>query len=340
MTEIGTTPDLNCSVNHTGDVEGEWFGDTACGTFVAIGGVLYGPADIPSGANASPRTPWTPVSQTTGGTGTAGDPFTITTEVAGGPIQVRQVDSYVTGQESYRTDVIVTNTSATPLQAIVYRAGDCFLADSDEGFGRVDPGGSGAAVSCVDSVGGVPGTRLVQFLPLTPDSTYQEALDSDVWTVIGDQQPFPSTCRCNDEVDNGIGLSWPVNLPSGGSASVSALTTFSTTGVLPVRAGKTADADAVMPADTNGYTVSFHNGNTTAATLDSVTDTLPAGFTYVTGSSTGGVTTDPAVSGQEVTWTGPFTVPAGGDLSFHFEVTVSSTVGLYTNSVSALSGTS
>ncbi len=56
-------------------------------------------------------------------------------------------------------------------------------------------------------------------------------------------------------------------------------------------------------------------------------------------SSTGGVTVDPAVSGQQVTWSGPFTVPGGGDLIFQFAVTVSSTPGRYTNSVTALSST-
>ncbi|HEX3393124.1 MAG TPA: hypothetical protein VHS52_01240, partial [Acidimicrobiales bacterium] len=102
LTQIGTTTDLNCSVNHAGDAAGEWFGDTACGTLVATGGVLYGPADIPAGSSAAPRTPWTPVSQTTGGDGSVGNPFTITTDVTGGPLAVRQIDTYVIGQESYR----------------------------------------------------------------------------------------------------------------------------------------------------------------------------------------------------------------------------------------------
>jgi hypothetical protein len=64
LTDIGISTDLDCSVNHTGDSAGEWFGDTACGTFLASGGTLYGPAYVPAGGSASPLTPWTAVSQT------------------------------------------------------------------------------------------------------------------------------------------------------------------------------------------------------------------------------------------------------------------------------------
>jgi uncharacterized repeat protein (TIGR01451 family) len=245
----------------------------------------------------------------------------------------------VIGQESYRTDVTVTNTTAASLQAIVYRAGDCFLANSDTGFGRVTPGGSGTAVSCIDSVNGAPGTRVEQFLPLTANSHYLEAAFDDVWAAVGTQQPLPDTCRCADDIDNGIGLSWAVTLIPGASASFSELTTFSPAGVVPVVTAKTADAAVALPSTADGYTVTFHNANTAAATLDTVTDTLPAGFAYVAGSTTGGVSTDPTIAGTSLTWTGPFTVPAGGDLTFHFGVTVSAAEGLFTNTATATSGT-
>lgn len=339
LTQISTTADLNCAVNHAGDASGEWYGETACGTFVAVGGVLYGPAGLPAGSSASPRTAWTPVSQTTGGAGTAGSPFTITTDVTGGPVQVHQVDAYVVGQESYRTTVTVTNTSTSQLPAVVYRAGDCFLANSDTGFGRVTPEGAGTSVACVESVNNAPGARIEQLLPLTAGSRYLEAEYSEVWAAIGSQQPLPDTCRCGENIDNGIGLSWSPNLEPGVPVSFSELTTFSPAGVVPVVAAKTADTPTVLPGAADGYTVTFHNANAAAATLDNVADTLPAGFNYTTGSTTGAITTNPTVAGQTLTWTGPFTVPAGGDLTFHFGVTVTSVPGLYTNSVTAASGT-
>src|SRR5580693_6171392 len=36
LTNIGISSDLNCSVNHTGDSAGEFFGSTACATEIAI----------------------------------------------------------------------------------------------------------------------------------------------------------------------------------------------------------------------------------------------------------------------------------------------------------------
>ena len=41
------------------------------------------------------------------------------------------------GQESYRTDVSLASTDNASHAAIAYRAGDCFLQDSDEGLGQV-----------------------------------------------------------------------------------------------------------------------------------------------------------------------------------------------------------
>ncbi len=344
LTQIGTSSDLNCSVNHVGDTAGEWFGDTACGTFVAVGGTLYGPADIPAGGAASPRTGWTAVSQNTSGTGTAASPATITTVVNGGSVvQVTQVDSYVFGQESYLTSVTVKNTSGSPETLVLYRAGDCFLANSDFGFGRTDTVGAGKAPTCIESngAGTGPGTRIEQLLPLTAGSNFVEDGYSTVWADVGSQQPLPNTCTpCATAVDNGIGLSWSMTLAAGASQTFSHLSTFSPTGQVPIVASKAADASGATSGAQDGYTVTFHNGGAGAATLDSVTDTLPAGFTYVAGSTTGAITANPTGSTGQVVWTGPFTVAAGGDLTFHFNVTVATTAGHYTNDITAASAAS
>jgi hypothetical protein len=77
LTRIEITSDLNNAVNHVGDVNGEWFGNTASGTFLAVDGTLYGPANVPAGGLAAPRTPFTPLGQSgPSGTGTAGNPYT------------------------------------------------------------------------------------------------------------------------------------------------------------------------------------------------------------------------------------------------------------------------
>jgi len=94
----------------------------------------------------------------------------------------------------------------------------------------------------------------------------------------------------------------------------------------------------VAPGAGDGYTITVSNPNGTAATLNSITDTLPAGFTYVSGSTTGITTANPAVSTQTLTWSGPFTVPASGNATLHFNVTVSTVAGAYLNNAGGDAG--
>src|SRR5262245_27834427 len=85
LTAITISTDLNCDVRHAGDTAPEWFGTTACGTFAVdqSTSTLYGPASIPAGGSASPKTAFTPVSQAgPTGSGTSADPFTIVTVVS------------------------------------------------------------------------------------------------------------------------------------------------------------------------------------------------------------------------------------------------------------------
>jgi uncharacterized repeat protein (TIGR01451 family) len=337
LTSVRITPQLNCDIRHTGDSSAEFFGQTACGTFLNIGTALYGPASVPAGGSAtgaSGYVPWTAVSQTgPTGTGTPGDPFkviTVVTAGAGGPT-VTETDTYIAGQEAYRTDVTVANATAAPVDGRLYRAGDCFLQNSDSGFGRVD----GAAVACTADA--TPGTRIEQWFPLSAGSHYFEAGFSAVWAKIGAKLPFPDTCQCAIHQDNGAGLSWDFTVPAGGAITKSHLTSFSPTGVQPLTTTKTADAGRATAGAADGYTITIHNPNTGAASVNSITDTLPAGFTYTTGSTTQATTADPTIAGQDLTWAGPFTAPPGGDLTLHFGVTVASSAGTYYNNAGGTS---
>lgn len=151
LTTIAISDDLNCAVNYVTDTFGEFYGDTACATLVAVDGQLFGPASIPAGGSASPRTPFTPVSQSpVTGQGTASDPYTLVTTVDAGStgIRLEQTDTYVVGDESYRTSIAVENTTGSPKTVILYRAGDCYLQDDDYGLGDADP--ITGAVACVE----------------------------------------------------------------------------------------------------------------------------------------------------------------------------------------------
>ena len=234
LTHVLITPDLNCQIAHSADRDYEFFSPTdptgSCGTFLFVGGSLYGPADVPSGSFPVSITPWTSVSQSAvAGSGSSADPLRVVTTVdaAGTGLRIEQTDSYVLGTQQYRTDIKITNGGPVAQSGTLYRAGDCYLQESDTGFGRVDDG----APSCI--VTKDPGSRVEQFKPLTPGSSYVEGVYSDVYFVMNGA-PFPNTCACDFTLDNGVGLSWPINISPGQSQTYSEETFLSPTGLAPV----------------------------------------------------------------------------------------------------------
>jgi hypothetical protein len=229
LTRIIISDDLTCQVAHRDDDQFELFGGErgSCGTFLAIGGTVYGPAF--GGATA---TAWTAVSQTPPiGSGSGGDPLRVVpvVDAAQAGLRVQQTDSYVVGSQSYRTDIQVTNLSAEPRVGILYRGGDCFLQNDDTGYGRVD----GGAPACI--VNPAEGRRIEQWLPITPGSHYFEGHYGEVYGIIGSKQHFPDRCDCAEDLDNGAGLSWSVNLGPGASTVISHETFFSPVGRGPVQ---------------------------------------------------------------------------------------------------------
>jgi uncharacterized repeat protein (TIGR01451 family) len=327
LTNVTVNPQLNCDVRHASDTQPEWYGTTACGTLVALNNVLYGPATIPAGGNATPRTSYTQVSQSAvTGAGTAGNPYQIVTTVNLGTtgVQLVQTDRYITGQELYGTEARLVNTSGTVKSGYLYTAGDCFLQNSDFGFGRV----TGGSPACIANQS--PGSRVQQLLPATGGNTYLEAQYSTVWSAIGQRGALPNTCECSSRLDNGIALAWPVSLAAGASRTIGWSTVFSPTGVVPLAVSVTAHQDAAVTSSTDGYRLTVSNPNTTSTTISTLTLTLPASFSYRAGSTTGITTANPAVNGRTLTWTGPFTVPIGGAINVDLDVNVGTTAGTFT----------
>jgi len=344
LNQIFLGVDIAAQIAHTGDSSYEVYppGTTPgdYGTFVVVSDVLYAPDMAGHGGTASGSigtyTPFTPISQSPiGGSGTSADPFAVTTVVGVGAtgLTITQVDSYVVGQESYRTDVTIANGGNAAVAALVYHAMDCFLGGSDSGYGMLN----GTAIGCSANPNNVPAGRIEQIVPLTAGNNYYQSFYGSVWAAIGTHQPFPNTCDCNIQQDNGAGISWNVTVPAGGSVTLSNITVFSPTGAQALFVTKTADVASVAAGASDGYTITVNNPGTDA-TLSSITDTLPPGFSYTPGSTTGATTADPSIAGQVLTWTGPFPVAAGSSATLHFGVTVSSVAGTYTNQASADAG--
>ena len=114
------------------------------------------------------------------------------------------------------------------------------------------------------------------------------------------------------------------------SAKPAALTPFQSVDQ-PLTVRKTADSSSAVQSGTDGYTITITNPNSTAVTVNEITDALPAGFIYTPGSSSGVTTTNPMVAGSMLTWTGAFSLGPGATITLHFDVTVSGTPGTYSD---------
>lgn len=205
------------------------------GTFVVVADVLYAPDFLNHGGTATASigtyTAFSMVSQSpVMGSGTSGDPYRVTTvyDVGTTGLQLTQIDSYVVGQESFQTDIELANTGGSAVDAILYRAFDCYLGGSDSGYGLQ----SGTSVGCSENPNNNPPGRIEQLVPMTSGNSYYEAGFSQVWAAIGTHMPFNNTCRCGENIDNGAGISWNVTVPAGGTSDISHQTVFSPTGVV------------------------------------------------------------------------------------------------------------
>jgi PKD repeat protein len=254
--------DLSCQVATT--IDGDVFefyppdaipGD--CGTFLAVGGTLYTPDfdnHLYSATFFTDPVPFAAVSQSgVTGSGTVEDPYQVVTVAnAGSDLQIEETDSYVLGEDEFRTDVRISNVSGSDVSAVLYRAGDCYLSSSDVGYGFSDP--ATGTVGCQEDAGGVPGPRIAEFVPITPGSSFYEAGYFEVWEAIDTRQPFPNTCECDISQDNGEGLSWNVSIPAGGQVDVSHLVRWSSG---PLNQPPLALA-SLFPIDWTGpYTLTF-----------------------------------------------------------------------------------
>ncbi|MDH3342900.1 MAG: hypothetical protein OEM07_04170, partial [Gammaproteobacteria bacterium] len=88
------------------------------------------------------------------------------------------------------------------------------------------------------------------------------------------------------------------------------------------------------------YTLSATNSGAYALSLDSFIDNLPAGASYVPGSTTFNNVSfpDPVISGDQLDWSSLFDIPAYSTRSLIFQATLPATPGTYTNSATGLVG--
>jgi hypothetical protein len=242
LTHVWLGNELSCQAQHVADGTTHEFyppgtipGD--CGTFIAMGGTLYAPDFTNHGGTATGNlgtyVVFTPISQTpVTGTGTAADPFRVVTvaDVAATGLRIQQTDSYIIGDESYRTDIMITN-SGTAASGILFRAADAYLQGSDTGYGFTEVNGNRNAVGCSANPNNTPPGRIEEWAPVTGDNNFYEAFYGEIWHWIGTKVAFPNMCGCTTFQDNGAGISWNFSIPANGTVTYSHFTTFSPAGV-------------------------------------------------------------------------------------------------------------
>jgi uncharacterized repeat protein (TIGR01451 family) len=97
---------------------------------------------------------------------------------------------------------------------------------------------------------------------------------------------------------------------------------------------KTHDGTPIDPGDTVQYTIKIKNTGTLSGSMTSVVDDLPSGFTYLAGSSSGLTTSDPNISGSQLTWSGSWSLAGPDSINLVFSAIASLSPGIYTNTAS------
>lgn len=240
LDDIYIAQDLACQVKHAGDAGFALYPDGVipgdCGTFLVVNDTLY-TADFFSHDGTATLflgsyTVFTPVSQSAvTGSGTAADPYRVVTTVSAGAtgITLVETDTYVTGDESYRTDIEVRNSGAADQRVLLYRAAECLVADDLMSYGAASSGAPACSLVANDTTAG----RFERWTPLTPGSHYVQAWYRDVWSAIALHANLPDTCACAVLQPAGAAINWEATVPAGGSLTFSHLTEFSPSDATP-----------------------------------------------------------------------------------------------------------
>jgi len=83
---------------------------------------------------------------------------------------------------------------------------------------------------------------------------------------------------------------------------------------------KVASPVDVTAGDLVTYAVTVSNSGPESATVEAITDTLDARLSFAGMLAASDVSTAPQVEANTLTWAGPFTVPAGSDLTLQYQV--------------------
>ncbi|MFA6450056.1 MAG: hypothetical protein WCX65_11330 [bacterium] len=112
--------------------------------------------------------------------------------------------------------------------------------------------------------------------------------------------------------------------------------------ILPpvITIAKSVDAAFVLAGATSTYTITITNSGSGDGMLTTIKDSLPNTFSYKPNTTTGLTTSNPTISGQNLTWAGNWVVPrktggVNGSVTLSFKAKAGSVIGTYNNTVIA-----
>lgn len=271
-----TLQNFQCQADYGSDLGGEFFDSSS---YPATCETLLNVDDQPFSGFSLSNYSQSGVS----GAGTRSDPYRMTMSGTAGTtgIVMSSVSSLVPGDDYFRTDVTVRNTSGASHAVRIAQYADCYLQGSDDGYGYRDTSTGG--VYCTANPNNSPAGRLEGFVPLSSGSRNIEAHYSTARSAATSPAGPDNTCICGTLDDNGMALSWDMTVPAGQTATRSFLTTFSPVGALPDITGPavsvsplpegstTTDPSPLLsgsagtaPGDEQVVTVEIYSGSTIA----------------------------------------------------------------------------
>ena len=194
------------------------------------------------------------------------------------------VDTYVHGQDCWRTDYILQNNYTAELEVILYRAANVFLNGTEDGYGVLRADGSVGVAANADNN---PPGNVLWFVPLVADE-YFEGDPADLWDILENLSALTNTIVATDG-DAAMGLAWGITIPAGALAVRSCLTQVQIAApIVPPTVDawhfrgfcyRGADGDTATPL--GGVTLKLYVGSTStfgSATLKRTTVSDAAGF--------------------------------------------------------------
>ena len=165
------------------------------------------------------------------------------------------------------------------------------------------------------------GVTFVSAVP-APASVAGQVLQWNIGTVAANSGPF--TITVNVTATTAGSQTNTVQVTSTNAATETATATVLVSGPA-LTITKTASASAVAPSATVDYTITYSNVGDVSASITTVTDTVPAGFTLVTGAPTTAGCTQPGGAGTQVTCTVNAALAAGASATRVLRFTVGAT---------------